>query len=84
MHECTVANLERGIAQGLYRENLDVEFVSRIYFIGVNGIKDDTLFPIDQFPKAQLFEAYLEYHLRGIVTKEGLKTLKKFINQQSN
>ncbi len=84
MHECTVANLERGIAQGLYRENLDVEFVSRIYFIGVNGIKDDTLFAVDQFPKAQLFEAYLEYHLRGIVTKEGLKTLKKFINQQSN
>jgi TetR/AcrR family transcriptional regulator, cholesterol catabolism regulator len=79
MHTCTLVNLQRGIAQGLYRENLDIEFVARIYFIGVNGIKDNTLFPLQKFPKAALFEEYLEYHLRGIVTNKGLKTLKKFI-----
>ena len=79
MHECTLSNLQRGVSQGLYRENLDIDFVARIYFIGVHGIKDDSIFPIQQFPKAALFEEYLEYHLRGIVTKEGLKTLNKFI-----
>lgn len=79
MYTCTLSNVQRGIAQGLYRDNLDMEFVARIYFIGVNGIKDDTLFPIQKFPKATLFEEYLEYHLRGIVTKEGLQTLNKFI-----
>lgn len=79
MHDCTLSNLQRGVAQGLYRDNLDIEFVARIYFIGVNGIKDDTIFPIQKFPKAALFEAYLEYHLRGIVTKEGLQILNKFI-----
>ena len=81
MKTCTLNNLQRGVAQGLYRNNLDIDFVARIYFIGVNGIKDDTLFPLQQFPKASLFEAYLEYHLRGIVTKEGLKILNTFINQ---
>ncbi|MBZ0327814.1 MAG: TetR/AcrR family transcriptional regulator [Altibacter sp.] len=84
MHECTVVNLKRGIALGLYRESLDVEFVSRIYFIGVSGLKEDALFPVQKFPKAELMEHYLEYHLRGIVTAEGLKTLNKFIKQQSN
>ncbi len=79
MHDCTLSNVKRGIAQGLYRDNLDMEFVARIYFIGVNGIKDNTLFPIQKFPKEALFEDYLEYHLRGIVTKEGLQTLSKFI-----
>ncbi|NND61954.1 MAG: TetR/AcrR family transcriptional regulator [Flavobacteriaceae bacterium] len=79
MSECTVNNLRRGVEMGLYRENLNIDFVSRIYFIGVNGIKDDLLFPVDKFPKVELFEEYLEYHLRGIVTKEGLKTLNKFI-----
>jgi len=81
MQGCTVSNLQRGISQGLYRNNLDIEFVARMYFIGVNGIKDNALFPIQRFPKATLFEEYLEYHLRGIVTKEGLKVLNKFINQ---
>ena len=80
MQACTLKNLRRGIEQGLYRNNLDIEFVSRIYFIGVNGIKDDTLFPNQIFPKAKLMEDFLEYHLRGIVTKKGQLTLNQFIN----
>jgi AcrR family transcriptional regulator len=79
MYDCTLSNLQRGIAQGLYRDNIDLKFVARIYFIGINGIKDDSLFPTQKFPRNALFEDYLEYHLRGIVTKEGLQTLNKFI-----
>lgn len=80
MSECTLVNLQKGVAQGLYRSNLDIEFVSKIYFLGVNGIKDDSLFPVDQFPKKALFDDFLEYHLRGIVTKKGLEVLNTFIN----
>lgn len=80
MSECTLRNLKRGVEMGLYRENLDIDFVSRIYFIGVNGIKDEVLFPPSKFKKDKIFDDYLEYHLRGIVTKEGLKTLNQFIN----
>jgi hypothetical protein len=80
MQECTLKNLRKGVEQGWYRDNLDIEFVSRIYFIGVNGIKDDNLFPNQNFPKAKLMEDYLEYHLRGIVTKNGELTLNNFIN----
>jgi AcrR family transcriptional regulator len=81
LSSCTLRNLERGMAMGLYRKNLDIEFISRIYFNGVQGIKDENLFPAHQFPKGPLYETYLEYHIRGIVTKEGLKSLKKFIDK---
>lgn len=84
MCDCMVQNLERGIAMGLYRDNLDINFVSRIYFNGVHGIKDFNLFPPNDFPRHVLFEAFLEYHLRGIVTKDGLKVLKKFIKTTVN
>jgi AcrR family transcriptional regulator len=80
MQECTLKNLTRGIDQGLYRANLDIEFISRIYFTGVIGMKDAKLFPSQDFPKARLMEDYLEYHLRGIVTKKGELTLNNFIN----
>lgn len=80
MSDCTSNNLQRGVDQGLYRKNIDIDFVSRIYIIGISGIKDETVFPMQNFPKGALFGAYLEYHLRGIVTTEGLKTLNKFIN----
>ena len=81
MQDCVIENLTRGIKLGLYRENLDVQFISRIYFLGINGIKDESLFPFTNFPKVELMENYLEYHIRGIVTKDGLKILNKIINR---
>ena len=79
MATCTLNNLTKGIKLGLYRADIDINFISRIYFVGINGIKDDTLFPMQDFPKVKVHEDYLEYHLRGIVTPEGLKTMNKFI-----
>ncbi|MFM1878803.1 MAG: hypothetical protein RLZZ241_1669 [Bacteroidota bacterium] len=80
MQDCVLLNIKRGIEMGMYRENLDPEFVSRIYFAGVNSIKDDTLFPRPQFPLVHLNDIYLEYHLRGIVTPKGRNVLNKIIN----
>lgn len=85
MMECTRKNLRKGIEMGLYRSNMNIELISRFYFLGIHGIKDQNLFPIEMFPTKFITEEYLEYHLRGIVTKEGFQTLNKFIkDNQSN
>ena len=76
MQQCVIENLKKGIDQKLYRKKLDVDFVSRVYFLGITGIKDETIFPFEKFPKIKLMENYLEYHLRGIVTSKGLDILK--------
>jgi hypothetical protein len=81
MMECTRKNLRRGIDQGLYRSNLNIDFIARLYFLGIHGIKDQNLFPIEMFSTQFLTEEYLEYHIRGIVTPEGFLTLKKFIKE---
>ena len=79
MQDCVKDNLTRGVNSEMYRDNIDVEFVSRIYFTGVIGIKDNELFPTKMFPMNTLMDQFLEYHLRGICTPKGLKTLNKFI-----
>ena len=80
MQDCVKDNVLRGIDLGIYRANLNVEFVSRIYFSGVTSIKDNTFFPQRIFTMTQLMDNYLEYHLRGIVTPEGRKILNEIIN----
>lgn len=80
MRECVVDNVKRGVALSIYRENLNIDFVSRIYFSGVTSIKDQKLFPIQKFPITSLMDEYLEYHLRGIVTPKGRKILNSIIN----
>lgn len=79
---CISENLRSGMALGIYRSNLDVDLIARLYYLGVNGIKDQGLFPLTKFPLKLTHDQYLEYHLRGIVTPKGFQTLKKFINEQ--
>ncbi|APQ17546.1 TetR/AcrR family transcriptional regulator [Maribacter hydrothermalis] len=80
MHNCILLNVERGLAQGLFRNNIEPEFVARIYFTGMNSIKDQSIFPINRFPISRLMDAFLEYHLRGIVTPKGKTILNNIIN----
>ncbi|WP_291864667.1 TetR/AcrR family transcriptional regulator [Maribacter sp.] len=84
MQDCVVINIKRGIDLGIYRENLNIEFVSRIYFSGITNIKDQQLFPLEIFPIRTLMDEYLEYHLRGIVTPKGRKILNTIINSNHN
>ncbi|MBU2997685.1 TetR/AcrR family transcriptional regulator [Cellulophaga baltica] len=80
MQDCTINNIKKGIELGIYRKNIDVEFISRIYFLGASSIKDNTLFPSEMFSLKKIQDEYLEYHIRGIVTPEGRKILNKLIN----
>ena len=83
MHESVKESIQKGVDTELFRPNIDVDFISRMYFNGMVGIKDETIFPQTLFNMNYLMESYLEYHLRAIVTDKGLKLLDKFINNQS-
>ena len=84
MQECVTENLRKGIEQKLYRSELDVNFISRIYFNGVTGIKDEETFPRDEFTPSYLLENYLEYHIRAIATEKGLITLQNLLSKNEN
>lgn len=78
--DCVVENLTKGMELGIYRENLDIKFVSRIYFSGVMSIKNNDIFPQTIFPMTTLMDSFLEYHIRGIVNPKGREILNKIIN----
>jgi AcrR family transcriptional regulator len=80
MQECIMDNVKEGISMGIYRENLDPDFIARIYFSGVTSLNDPRLFPSQQYSSPQLMDEYLEYHLRGIVTPKGRQILNEIIN----
>ena len=83
MHESVSDSLKKGIETEVFRSNIDVEFISRLYFNGMTGIKDETIFPREKFSMEFLIENFLEYHLRAIVTENGMKIVNNFINKSS-
>ncbi len=74
-------NLKRGIEVGYYRPNIPLNFISKIYFVGISGLKDVELFPPKKEGMTSLYNNFLEYHLRAISTPAGLEKLKQFITQ---
>ena len=84
MHDCVNDNLNRGIVQGLFRDTINVEFITRIYFNSMVAIKDKDLFPLKIFSMNMLMENYLEYHLRGICTDKGIDALHKITTKNQS
>ena len=83
MQESIIKTLQRGIEQQLFRKEMDVDFISRIYFVGMTGIKNSDLFPRASFEMNNLLNDYLEYHLRAIVTENGLITLTNYLQKNA-
>ncbi|MCF8713425.1 TetR/AcrR family transcriptional regulator [Joostella atrarenae] len=84
MKESVSGNIKKGVDLGMYRKELDVDFISRIYFSGMVGIKDTEIFPVDIYKTDELGTKFLEYHIRGIATDKGLTILNEFINENKN
>ena len=81
MHSSVENSLIKGVELELFRPKIDTAFISRVYFVGMSGIRDQSVFSEDMFDKNYLMESYLEYHLRAIVTEKGLGLLNKYIKQ---
>lgn len=71
-------SLLRGIETGLFRSEINIDFVTRIFFNGIRGIQDLELFPIEKYKNEQLLIYFTEYHLRAICTQNGIEKLNQY------
>lgn len=84
MHQSVSESLTKGIETKLFRSNIDIDFIARLYFNGMTGIKDESIFPRHKFSMEYLIENFLEYHLRAIVTEKGFTILNTFITKNQS
>ena len=72
------SSLNKGIEMGLFRAEVDIDFVTRIYFNGIQGVTNIKLFPLEQYKIDELLVLFSEYHLRAICTPLGIEKLEKY------
>lgn len=68
-------NLSRGKEEGLYRADLDVEVVARLYVNIIPLTMNPEVFPSAQYSFTKLYFEVFRYHVRGIASKEGVTYL---------
>jgi len=68
-------NLEKGKEEGVYRQDLNTLIIGRVYVKALDVLLDQQTFPISQFNFIDIYSEFIRYHLRGIVSAEGLSHL---------
>ena len=71
-------NIERGIAEGWYRDNVSADVIAKLYVGKTMLLTDEEMFPAHSYDRDSLFLEYIHYHLRGILSEKGLKKLKSY------
>lgn len=79
--DCISQNIENGIKDGLYRKDIDISVVSRLYFALVMAVHDENLFTYNKNTINKLETDILEYHTRAIATEKGIKELEKQLKE---
>jgi AcrR family transcriptional regulator len=77
INTCFKDSIARGIADGFFRADLNIDMISKFYYLCITGIKQDELFIND--PINDVMQAYLEYHIRAIATEKGIQTLNTIL-----
>ncbi len=71
-------NLQRGIREGLYRDDIDVEIMTRLRMEVIQVAFDPQVFPPAQFSLVHIQMQLMEMFIRGIATAEGLTVLDQY------
>lgn len=77
MIQATTKNLERGIQQKLFREDLQIAQVALIRYNTMVGIMEDPDMGDDPGPRGELLHYSLLMHIRSIATSQGLAYLQE-------
>ena len=75
-----VANLRRGIAEGLFRADLDVDVLARLRLAQIELQFDPDLFPPREFANERVSVALLEHFMLGVATLKGHKLINQYRN----
>jgi len=81
MYESMVANIRQGKKEGVYREELNEEIISKLHLLRMENIQSSEIFREEEMHSAKFFREVFVYHIHGLATSKGLEVLKENIGK---
>ena len=75
-------NLKRGMSLGLYRKDINIDVITKIYYTTLVNLHNQDVFPEKMYACCDLKREYMIYHLRGIASEKGLELITKHIKEE--
>ena len=80
--ECIANNLTKGIQEGLYRKDMNLELMTKFYFSLMLSLHNSNLHTYNKNTLTQLETSAIEYHTRAIATLKGLQILEEQLEKK--
>ncbi len=77
IYSCILNNLQKGIEQGLYRDDFNPDIVAKFYSARTEIVINQEIFPFPKYTVMDVYSEYLKYHVRAIASEKGIKYLEK-------
>ena len=78
----TVLSINAGVAEGLFRNDLDIELIAKLQvgrmLFTLNP--DNEIFTDSEVAKIDLFDKVMDYHMHAICTQKGIEYFKEQLN----
>ncbi len=74
-------NLRRGIAEGLYRDDFDVEVIARLRIEIIDLTFNSIAFPPNKYTLNEISNQFTDHFLYGLVTLKGYKLINQYKKQ---
>lgn len=66
-------NIQKGIAQGMYRDDLSEEMVGRMYLSKLEDMHNPDLYPPERFKFGTIYDTMIDEFVKSIATTGGLR-----------
>lgn len=84
MMENAIKNIKRGKKEGLFRQDMNEEFIAKLNIIRVECLSESDLFSLDELMSHEFALEMFLYHIHGIVNEKGLSYIEKNKNKLKN
>jgi TetR/AcrR family transcriptional regulator, cholesterol catabolism regulator len=74
-------NLQQGIQEELYREDLNAEIIAKVFISRMEMHQTALWRPLEKFSLEEVFQTIFIYHIRGTGTLKGIAYLEKNMNR---
>lgn len=71
IHDKIIINIEKGISQGMYRNDIDSKEIAKKFISKLDEIHNPELYPPESFSVSTIFDNLIDYLIKTIATEEG-------------
>jgi AcrR family transcriptional regulator len=83
MYKFLVTNMEKGLQEEMYRNDIDPDIIARIFIARANTFLNNDLFSIEEMSQASFLDQIFSYHIHALCNMKGLAFYEQKIKKSN-